>query len=315
MRITRRLALTIALLCLAAPCVCPPGAGAASASGPGAGAAGDPAVARAAASGGAPAVLLAQAHGRSGDVIIDGPVRVRPQKPGITWYRWLRRLLLNGFIGNLLVSGRVRARFGLLELIVASAAILLVFKALSRYEPASVGEYAGGMGYGGAVPAVAADAPPDDDEASAPVSLEGGLESIRATDPDFDPAAFSRTVDRCFRAVQAAWTARDMRPAHHVLSVDLRERLQRECEALRAQGRINRVERIEIKRAAITAARQIRGWDRLTVHLEASLVDYTTNESGLNVLAGNPFDPVPFREQWDFVRPSGPHPWTVAAIR
>jgi predicted lipid-binding transport protein (Tim44 family) len=106
-----------------------------------------------------------------------------------------------------------------------------------------------------------------------------------------------------------------MRGAADILTVELRERLQTECDELRSQGRINRVERIDIKRAAITAARQSHDWDQVTVHIQANLIDYTTNESGLNVVAGNPFDPVPFHEQWDFVRPSGPHPWRVKAIR
>jgi predicted lipid-binding transport protein (Tim44 family) len=244
---------------------------------------------------------------------VEGLGKAMPLEPP-TWYRSLRKLLFGGTIGNLVLNGRFRARFGLLELIAVSGLILLAFRALSRYEPASVGQYAGGMGYGGAVPAVADPGPPAS-EAGVPMTLERGVESIRRTDPGFDPASFAGTVDSCFRTVQAAWTARDMARAADVLSVEVREGLQKECDRLRSQGRINRVEKIDIRRAAITGARQSHGWDHVTVDIQALLVDYTTNESGLNVVAGNPFEPVPFHERWEFVRRSGPHPWRVGAIR
>ena len=57
------------------------------------------------------------------------------------------------------------------------------------------------------------------------------------------------------------------------------------------------------------------GWDRIKVQIDATLIDYTTDEIGLKVLEGNPFDPVPFQEQWKLVRPSGTHPWRVSAIQ
>jgi predicted lipid-binding transport protein (Tim44 family) len=96
--------------------------------------------------------------------------------------------------------------------------------------------------------------------------------------------------------------------------VDLREQLQHECERLRSSGRVNRVERIALRHAAIIDARRERGWEQLTVHIVAQLVDYTTDESGRKVLAGNPFDPTPFEERWDFIRPTGSTAWRVSAM-
>jgi predicted lipid-binding transport protein (Tim44 family) len=103
--------------------------------------------------------------------------------------------------------------------------------------------------------------------------------------------------------------------AADVLSVEMREKLQKECERLKSARRINRVEGITLRRAAMVEVRQEHGWDRITVHLVANLIDYTTDEGGLRVLAGNPFEPVQLEERWEFLRPSGSHPWRVGAIQ
>jgi predicted lipid-binding transport protein (Tim44 family) len=100
-----------------------------------------------------------------------------------------------------------------------------------------------------------------------------------------------------------------------VLTVEMRERLDRECARLRASRRINRVERITLGRVSVMEARQDAEWDHVTVEIVASLVDYTTDEVGLKVLEGNPFDPIPFRERWELVRPSAGHPWRLRAIQ
>src|SRR4029453_10447026 len=102
---------------------------------------------------------------------------------------------------------------------------------------------------------------------------------------------------------------RDIALAADVLTAEMPERLDRECARLRASRRINRVERITLGRVAILEARQEGGWDRVTVQIVASLVDYTTDEVGLKVLEGNPFDPVPFQERGGLMRPSGRHAW------
>ena len=138
---------------------------------------------------------------------------------------------------------------------------------------------------------------------------------LRRADPVLDTAGVADAAADIFLRVQAAWTARDIAHAADVLTVEMRERLDRECARLRASRRINRVERITLGQVAVIEARQDGGWDRVTVQIVASLVDYTTDEVGLKVLEGNPFDPVPFQERWELVRPSGPHPWRVGAIQ
>ena len=149
----------------------------------------------------------------------------------------------------------------------------------------------------------------------APPRADLGPGEAQRADPAIDTAGVADAVADIFLRVQAAWTSRDIAQAADVLTVEMRERLDRECARLRASRRINRVERITLGRVAVMEARQDGEWDRVTVQIVASLVDYTTDEVGLKVLAGNPFDPIPFQERWELVRPSGSHPWRVSAIQ
>ena len=192
---------------------------------------------------------------------------------------------------------------GLLEVVVLSGLIALAFWALSKYHLDQTEQLVPAGAYGGGAGVLA---PPRADRDPG----EG-----RRADPALDAAGVADAVGDIFLRVQAAWTARDIALAADVLTVEMRERLDRECARLRASRRINRVERITLGRVAVIEARQEGGRDRVTVQIAAKLVDYTTDEMGLKVLEGNPFDPVPFQERWELVRPSGPHPWRVSAIQ
>jgi len=236
-----------------------------------------------------------------------------PRKRSSPLRHWLRSLFPWGPIGRLL-AGRDAAQFGVIVVLIFSGLIVLAFRALSRAQVSPFGHYVGAATYGGGGPAFrsagfSASAAPE-----APESLERGLSEIRRSDPMFDTAGFARIVDSTFREVQAAWTARDIGRAADVLTAEMRQKLQRECDRLRAIHRVNRVESIVLRRAAITEARQERGWDVVTVAITASLIDYTTDDAGLKVISGNPFEPVQCEERWKLIRPSGPRAWRVSAI-
>ena len=53
----------------------------------------------------------------------------------------------------------------------------------------------------------------------------------------------------------------------------------------------------------------------MTVRFLASLLDYTTDESGATVLEGSRTEPVKFEEYWTFVRPVGPNAFRLSAIQ
>jgi len=232
----------------------------------------------------------------------DAPEEPKRPKKAKSWRSMVRDLLTGGLIGSIFY-GRRFGGVGLLEVVVLSGLILLAFWALSRYQVDQTAQLAHAGGFGGGAGVLA------------PPRADLGPDEVQRADPAIDTDGVADAVAKIFLRVQAAWTARDIAQAADVLTVEMRERLDRECARLRASRRINRVERITLGRVSVIESRQDGEWDRVTVQIVASLVDYTTDEVGLKVLEGNPFDPVPFQERWDLVRPSGPHPWRVSAIQ
>ena len=252
----------------------------------------------------------------------------QPQRPG--WGGMmggmLGGLLLGGLLGGLLFGGGFGGGFGLLELLIVAGLAWVAFSYLRRRQAAPAPGYAmaGGMGSGPSArddAAVAArygatGASTATVEAPAgPTDLQRGLGHIRQMDPAFDPRAFAETASDIFFRVQGAWTARDLRSVAASLTPEMQSQLQRDCDRLRSEGRINRLENIAVRTAEVTEAWQEGGQDYVTVHFLASLLDYTTDESGARLLDGSRTEPVKFEEYWTFVRPVGPSAFRLTAIQ
>jgi len=148
-----------------------------------------------------------------------------------------------------------------------------------------------------------------------PVDLERGLGYIRQMDPGFDPKLMADGATDTFFRIQAAWMGRDMSGVAALLTPEMQGIMQRDCDKFRAEGRINRLENIAVRSAEVTEAWQERGEDYVTVHLLASLLDFTTDESGARVLEGSRTEPVKFEEFSTFVRSVGPTAYRLSAIQ
>jgi len=226
-------------------------------------------------------------------------------------------LLLGGLIGSLLGGGLgghgLVGGLGLLELLLIGGLIFFAISWMRRRQAADRPAYAGG--YGNAWEPVEPPRSTATLEAPAePSDLDRGLGHIRQMDAGFDAAAFAETASDMFFKIQAAWTTRDMGRAADLLTAEMREVMQRQCDQLRADRRINHLENIAVRRAAVTEAWQEKGQDYVTVYFLASLLDYTTDESG-RVVEGSTTDPVKFEEYWTFVRPVGPNRFQLSAIQ
>ncbi|HEY7870143.1 MAG TPA: Tim44 domain-containing protein [Methylomirabilota bacterium] len=252
----------------------------------------------------------------------------QPQRPG--WGGMmggmLGGLLLGGLLGGLLFGGGFGGGFGLLELLIVAGLAWVAFSYLRRRQAARAPGYAmaGGMGSGPSArddAAVAArygatgGATATVEAPTGPTDLQRGLGHIRQMDPAFDPRAFAETASDIFFRVQGAWTARDLRSVAASLTPEMQSQLQRDCDRLRSEGRINRLENIAVRTAEVTEAWQEGGQDYVTVHFLASLLDYTTDESGARLLDGSRTEPVKFEEFWTFVRPVGPSAFRLTAIQ
>ena len=250
------------------------------------------------------------------------PFQTSPQRSG--WGGMLGGLLVGGLIGSLLFGGMGHGGFGgfgFLELLVIGGLVYLAFRFMRsrQTEPAGAGGYSAPREYGSSSwqsqtsssygSTAGVEALPE------ATDLDRGLSQIRQMDSGFDPTRFADTATDLFFKIQAAWTQRDLDHVTDLLTPEMRDVLQKDCDRLRAERRINRLENIAVRRATVTEAWQERGQDFATVYFVASLVDYTTDESGTRVLDGNPNEPVKFEEYWTFARPVGPNPWKLSAIQ
>jgi predicted lipid-binding transport protein (Tim44 family) len=241
-------------------------------------------------------------------------------------------LLLGGLLGSLLFGGLgghgLFGGLGLLEIALIGGLIFFAISWMRRRQlqtaggPSYAGAYgASSHGQSGWTPRPSPSEPVDRsatavlEPPAAPSDLERGLGHVRQMDAGFDPAHFAEWASDTFFKVQAAWTTRDLSRAADLLTPEMQAALQGQCDRLRAERQVNRLENIAVRRAEVTEAWQERGQDFVTVHFLATALDYTTDESGAQVLEGSRTEPVKFEEYWTFARPVGPNAWRLSAIQ
>ena len=246
-----------------------------------------------------------------------------PQRSG-----WMSGLMggimgfaLGGLIGSMLFGGFGGGLFGgigLLEILLIGGLLYFAFSYMRRrQQPAPAGAY-------GYAPPQERETPSSQSEsrygatatmATSESDLERGIRHIQQMDSDFDPVRFRETASDVFFNIEAAWMARDMEPVRHLLTSEMYEQMQKDCDRLRLEGRINRLENIAVRSAEVTEVWQESGQDFVTVRFLASLLDYTVEEGSNRVLEGSSTTPVKFEEYWTLMRPVGPHPWKLSAIQ
>lgn len=238
-----------------------------------------------------------------------------PSRPG--WGGMLGGLVLGGLLGGLLFGHAGAGGIGLLEIVIIGGLAWFAFSYMRRQQAAAPSGYATPGGYESA-PASRYEGAGGTGTMEAPAGpsdLERGLGHIRQMDPGFDPRAFAETAADVFFKVQGAWTARSMAGVSSLLTPEMATVLQRDCDRLRAERKVNRLENIAVREALVTEAWQESGQDFVTVHFLASLLDYTTDESGAQVVEGSRTEPVKFEEYWTFARPVGPSAFRLSAIQ
>src|SRR5258705_415227 len=249
--------------------------------------------------------------------------------------------MMGGMLGGLLLGGLLGGLFfghggggiGMLEILIIGGLAWFAISYMRRQQAAGPSGYATSGGYGSApasryapspaggtaVPAGGTATPAGGiatmEAPAGPSDLERGLAHIRQMDPGFDPRAFSETASDVFFKVQGAWTARSMAGVSSLLMPEMSGTLQRDCDRLKAEHKVNRLENIAVRGAEVTEAWQESGQDFVTLHFLASLLDYTTDDSGTQVLDGIPSAPVKFEEHWTFTRPVGSAAFRLSAIQ
>jgi predicted lipid-binding transport protein (Tim44 family) len=231
-------------------------------------------------------------------------------------------LVLGGVIGSLLFGGmgQMSGGIGLLEIMLIAGLAYFAFsffrsRQASTAAPAGYAD-PGAMGASWQPePMSRSTATLDAPAPAADADLARGIAHIRQMDPGFDSARFGELASDVFFRVQAAWMARDMGSVRTTLTEEMHATMQAQCHQLRAQRRVNRLENIAVRSVDVTEAWQEGGQDFVTVRFLASLLDFTTDESGSRLLDGSRTEPVKFEEYWTFARPVGFGPWRLSAIQ
>jgi predicted lipid-binding transport protein (Tim44 family) len=224
---------------------------------------------------------------------------------------------LGGLLGSMFFGHGMGGGIGLMEILLIGGGIFLLFRMMKKRQAATEPVPSYGQGYGGGQPEGQPQpqmyqAQPVD---TGPSDLERGVSFIRQMDAGFDPARFTDSASDIFFRVQAAWMARDMSQGSASITPEMADILQKDCDRLRGQGRINRLDSIAVRSVTVTEAWQESGQDYVTVHFLASLLDYTVDERSGQVVEGSRTEPVKFEEFWTFVRPVGPNAWRLSAIQ
>jgi len=227
----------------------------------------------------------------------------------------LAGLALGGLLGSMLFGHGMGGGIGILEILLIAGGAFLLFRMMrSRQaapEPAQGYRQGGGQWQSQPQPQMYQAQPVE----TGPSDLDRGIANIRRMDAGFDPARFGDTASDIFFKVQAAWMNRDMSQASGAVTPEMGDILQKDCDRLRGQGRINRLDNIAVRSVTVTEAWQESGQDYVTVDFLASLLDYTVDERSGQVVEGNRTDPVKFEEFWTFTRPVGPNAWRLSAIQ
>lgn len=222
--------------------------------------------------------------------------------------------LLGGLVGGMLFrslgfgGGFGGGGIGLLEILLIGGIGYFVFRAIRgkrRDEDLSTRN----SGYmTESIPAHEADGQQNKED----ISL--GLSHIRQTDTSFDEVRFKDTAMDLFFKIQGAWMNRNLAPVKSLLSDEMSTIIQGDVNALLREGKVNRLENIAVRNVDVAEAWQESGLDFITVLFRANLLDYTTNDSTGEIIAGSKIDPVKFEEYWTFTRAIGSASWQLSAI-
>jgi len=124
----------------------------------------------------------------------------------------------------------------------------------------------------------------------------------------------SEVASDMFFKVQGAWTRRDLASVKDFLDTDIKNVLERDLAELKHNQQINRLENISVRRAEVINSWLEENREYSSVRFTANLLDYTTNETSGQVVAGSDSLPVKFEENWTFVKSPGAASWQLAGI-
>ena len=140
------------------------------------------------------------------------------------------------------------------------------------------------------------------------------LRQMAERDASFSEQAFVGLAKENFIRFQNAWSTRDLEPVRDLMDKEIYAEVQRDVEGLRSEGKINKLDDVDVGKAEIVEAWNEEGFEFITVRYEASLCDYVVDERSGDIIEGSRTQRVNFAEHWTWARPEGPNAWFLSAI-
>ncbi len=244
----------------------------------------------------------------------------QPQPAGGGFFRNMAGGILGGILGGMLFrslgfgGGYGGGGIGLFDIILIAGICYMIYRMVRRRREGPL-PYQGTYEQGGFQQDYT---PPRQEfggqygqDASDPLA---GLAHVRRMDASFDENRFNDNVMDIFFKIQSAWMNRDLLPAAHLLTDEMRGIFQRDIDRLLREKQVNHLENIAVRSVEIVEAWQEEGKDYITARIYANLLDYTTDDASGAVIEGSRTEPVKFEEHWTFTRPVGNNPWQLSAI-
>jgi predicted lipid-binding transport protein (Tim44 family) len=140
---------------------------------------------------------------------------------------------------------------------------------------------------GSPTPAAGWPVPSRPGEMDQPPTAASGLAEIKAHDPSFDEDAFLATAERCFFAVEEAWSQQRPELSQPVMSDDAWQRQKAEIDSYRSSGRRGVLDNLTVAKATIVAAGSEDSRDEVTVRFRAASANYDVDIASGKVVHGN----------------------------
>lgn len=219
--------------------------------------------------------------------------------------------MLFGGSGHAATGGAARGGIGLLDLVIIGLILYFAWKFFRRRRLASQ-PFQGDSRFTDFPDSGFAARPP---LTQAPVGeVEEGFRRFQQVDPRFSADDLKEAFQDLFFRIQAAWMNRSMDAIQGLVVPEMGAYFAREFEAMRRQGRVNRLENIAVRKVEPSEVWQEEGKDYVTVLITANLLDYTVDDRTGEIVEGDRMNPVKFQEFWTFCRDFGASAWRLAAI-
>lgn len=260
---------------------------------------------------------------------VQSPTRPSSTPTGGGFMRGMAGGLVGGAIGSMLFGGLASggtgggiagSGIGLFQILLFGGIAYFIYRrffnkrkapAYSSYQQTRTGEFSSGSMPGGSSDM---HYPPPSPSFDSGTSLAEGIAMIRRSEPSFDPDYFKEVAQDVFFQVQAGWMRRDIGAYRHLLGQRLAQEYEGHFAEMRANGHINKLENIAVRKVEVVSAGVGDNEEFVTVLFTANLLDYTVDEQSGSVVKGSNTEPVKFAEKWTWARPVATETWKLEGI-